>query len=48
MFFNEETFTTIFKLFINNLDTFTPKEYVSENLSDAVCAKKFLTIIEQV
>jgi hypothetical protein len=44
-FFNEETFSTQFPFFLNNLDRFTPKKYVEQNLSDRVCAEKFLDTV---
>lgn len=45
MFFNFNNFNEVFAKFWNNLNGFTPREYVINNLSDKVCAQKFINII---
>lgn len=47
MFFNSNNFEEVFYDFINDLKKFTPKQYVIDNLSDKVCAQKFLQIISE-
>jgi hypothetical protein len=45
LFFNKDNFKEKFHQFWNSLETFTPRKFTSENLSDKVCAQKFLDII---
>lgn len=45
IFFNPENFDNQLNYFINNLEKFTPKEYVLNKLSDEICVNKFLDII---
>jgi len=46
LFFNPENFQERLQEFIINLEKYTPREYVIGNLSDKVCAEKFLDIIK--
>lgn len=45
MFFKEDNFMEKYSEFISKLNIFKPKNYVINNLSDKVCAQKFLEII---
>lgn len=44
-FFNNSNFEEVFYDFINTINTFTPKQYIMSNLTDKICAQKFLQII---
>jgi hypothetical protein len=44
-FYNINEFENIFNLFITNLETYTPREYIVENLSIKKCEEKFINLI---
>lgn len=48
IFFNTVTLESTFSHFLQNLYVFTPREWVSHNLSDRICAQKFLDIISNM
>jgi hypothetical protein len=45
LFFTEKNFEETLTTFLTTIDTFTPREYVVENLSDSVCAQHFTQLV---
>ncbi len=41
-----DDFETRFSDFWNNLSVYTPRQYVSDNLTDKICAQKFLELVK--
>lgn len=48
MFFTADNFDEIFAQFWNKLAAFAPRAYVEKNLSDRVCAERFLDIMNSI
>lgn len=47
-FINLNNFAIIFDKFINNLNSYKPREYILENLSIEICNKKFIEIVNKI
>lgn len=45
MFFNQKNFIDKFSYFFEHVTQFQPRKYIVENLSDKMCAQKFIDII---
>ena len=44
MFYNVGEFESTFDLFLSKLDTYSPRQYVVENLSPDICEKQFVSL----
>lgn len=47
LFFTKENLRETFLTFWNRIHTFTPRDYVIKNLSDEVCTRKLLELLDQ-
>jgi hypothetical protein len=47
-FYKSEDFTKTFEMFLSKLDTYKPREFILENLSEDVCEAKFINTINGI
>ena len=47
-FYEENEFENTFNKFINNIDTYRPREYILENLSPKKCSERFNNLINHI
>ena len=48
VFYKSEEFVKTFETFLSKLDTYKPREFILENLSEEVCEKKLINIINDI
>ena len=47
-FHKKDEFLEMFKLFLSKLDTYKPREFILETLTEEICEKKLIEIIEKM